>query len=110
MSVVELFFFGYFFVGSFSLVIALAAIIESASFLFAHSPTVLESVGVATIIVAMLSLSKPIGRASAGAELGGDEEEVQVLGSQYKHVASGPSTEENILGEREAKKRILISK
>jgi len=105
--VVEIFFFGYFFVGSFSLVIALAAIIESTSFIFARNPIVLECVGVATIIVAMLSFSKPIGRASADDELGNDSENVQVLGSEYKHVAGGPSPEEI---NREATKRILISK
>lgn len=57
----ELFVFGYFLVGSFSLLVVLASVIESCSFLFAHNPVVLETLGVVTIVTAMLSLSKPIG-------------------------------------------------
>lgn len=57
----EIFIFGYFIVGSFSLLLVLASVVESCSFIFAHNPLVLECLGMATIVTAMLSLSTPVG-------------------------------------------------
>ena len=89
--VVETFFFGYFLVGSFSLLVVLASAVESSLFVFGHNPKVLECAGLATLCVALLSLSKPITQ-----ELGSDnakmaeEKTKSVTDAEGKDVACGP--------------------
>ena len=85
----EIFIFGYFLVGSFSLVLVLASVIESCSFLFAHNPMVLEGLGVATIVTAMLSLTTPTGSRSSGGGFNSD-----IVDVNTKHATAGKNEDE----------------
>jgi hypothetical protein len=93
---VEIFIFGYFLVGSFSLLLVVASVIESCSFLFAHNPVVLECLGMATIATAMLSLSKPISASDSSSAAAGksiqETEEVEVV-CQKETVCETDETE-----------------
>lgn len=91
--VVEVFVFGYFLVGSFSLIVVLASVIESCSFLFAHQPVILEGLGVVTVVTAMLSLSKPFTSSNTSTIVNNKKEEGEDIVAKEEVASVGQEGE-----------------